>query len=128
VWAGALATGFVLALVVSGLVPFGSDAANPVVVRLRPDNGAQTPGGSRALRPGPSDTLEREVLVQIARAQTAATQNGSPQVLTLRIAGAQYPALLDVLATIGTFEGDPLAQRPAGGGSDTIEVAITLIP
>jgi hypothetical protein len=128
VWVGALATGFVLALVVSGLVPFGSDASTPVVVRLRPDNGAQAPSGPLALRPDASDTLAREVLVQIARAQTAANQNGSAQVLTLRIARSQYPALLDVLAAIGTFEGDPLTQQPAGGGSDTIEVAITLVP
>jgi hypothetical protein len=127
-WAGALATGLVLALVVSRLVPFGGDAEYPVVVHLRPDNGAQATGGPRALRPDASDTLAREVLVQIARAQTAATQNGSPQVLTLHIARSQYPALLDVLAAIGTFEGDPLTRRPAGGGSDTIEVAITLIP
>jgi hypothetical protein len=128
VWVGALATGFVLALVVSGLVPFGSDASNPVVVHLRPDNGVQTPSGPLALRPDASDTLAREVLVQIARAQTAATQNGTPQVLTLHLARSQYPALLDVLAAIGTFEGDPLTQQPAGGGSDTIEVAITLVP
>ncbi len=127
VWAGALATGLVLALVVSRLGPFGGDP-DPVVVHLRSDNGVQAPGGPRALRPDASSTLAREVLLQIVRAQEAATQSRSPQTLTLRIARSEYPALLDALAAIGTFKGDPRGQPPAGDSDDTIEVPITLIP